>query len=152
MSESAAFPHPGASRRRFLAGTGVLGGAAALAACGGATGGGGGGGGEELVGVGNGGQAGSGRAGDGADQLFIAGFQWSPPTNFNTFAGAPAWPASANVAQYIYETLLRFHIVTGELLPGLAASEEWIDVAALGGARGVRGGLEVLASCVHVNS
>src|SRR5690606_33605468 len=116
MSESAEFPRPGASRRRFLAGTGVLGGAAALAACGGATGGGGGGGGgggEELVGVGNGGQAGTGRAGDGADQLFIAGFQWSPPTNFNTFAGAPAWPASSNVAQYIYETLLRFHIVTG---------------------------------------
>ena len=126
MSESAAFPRPGASRRRFLAGTGALGGAAALAACGGATGGGGGGGGggEELVGVGNGGQAGTGRAGDGADQLFIAGFQWSPPTNFNTFAGAPAWPASSNVAQYIYETLLRFHIVTGELLPGLAASHE----------------------------
>ena len=100
MSESADFPRPGASRRRFLAGTGVLGGAAALAACGGATGGGGGGGGEELVGVGNGGQAGSGRAGDGADQLFMAGFQWSPPTNFNTFAGAPAWPASSNVTVF----------------------------------------------------
>lgn len=35
-----------------------------------------------------------------------------------------AWPAAANVAQYVYETLLRFDIVTGELLPGLAASYE----------------------------
>ncbi|MGO2774143.1 MAG: ABC transporter substrate-binding protein, partial [Brachybacterium tyrofermentans] len=78
----------GTTRRRFMAGTGALGGAAALAACGGATGGGGqnGGGGEELVGVGNNGMAGKGRSGDAADQLFIAGFQWSPPTNFNTFA------------------------------------------------------------------
>ncbi|MDN5686135.1 MAG: ABC transporter substrate-binding protein [Brachybacterium sp.] len=115
----------GTTRRRFLATTGALGGAAALAACGGATGGGGGGDeGEELVGVGNNGEAGTGRSGDAADQLFIAGFQWSPPTNFNTFAGAPAWPASSNVAQYVYETLLRFDIVSGELLPGLAASYE----------------------------
>lgn len=121
--------HIGASRRHFLAGTGLVGGAAALAACGGATGeggtgGGGSGGDSDFVGVGNNGQAGSGRQGDAADHLFIAGFQWSPPTNFNTFAGSPAWPASANVAQYIYESLLRFHIVTGELLPGLAATYE----------------------------
>ncbi|AXK45260.1 ABC transporter substrate-binding protein [Brachybacterium saurashtrense] len=117
----------GPSRRHFMAVTGALGGAATLAACGGATGGGDGGGGasgEELVGVGNNGEAGTGRSGEAADQLFIAGFQWSPPTTFNTFAAAPAWPASANVAQYIYETLLRFHIVSGELLPGLAASYE----------------------------
>ena len=129
MSDSAAPQIPGgATRRRFLAGTGMVGGAAALAACGGATGGasggGGGDGGTELVGVGNNGKAGPGRKGDAADQLFIAGFQWSPPTNFNTFAGSPAWPAAANVAQYVYETLLRFDIVTGELLPGLAASYE----------------------------
>lgn len=116
----------GASRRHFLAATGTLGGAAALAACGGATGGGGGGGGggEDLTGVGNNGKAGAGRKGDSADHLFVAGFQWSPPTNFNTFAAAPAWPASNNVAQYVYETLLRFHIVSGELLPGLAATHE----------------------------
>lgn len=116
----------GASRRRFLATTGALGGAAALAACGGATGGGGGGGGgsEGLTGVGNNGKAGAGRKGESADHLFVAGFQWSPPTNYNTFAGAPAWPASSNVAQYVYETLLRFHIVSGELLPGLAAKYE----------------------------
>ncbi|WP_114855390.1 ABC transporter substrate-binding protein [Brachybacterium sp. YJGR34] len=116
----------GTSRRRFLATTGVVGGAAALAACGGATGGGGNGGGEdeELVGVGNNGSAGAGRSGEAADHLFIAGFQWSPPTNYNTFAASPAWPASGNVAQYLYETLLRFDIVSGELLGGLAATHE----------------------------
>ena len=110
------------SRRRFIAATGALGGTAALAACGG--GGGDAGEGGDLVGIGNNGKAGRGRSGDSAEHLFIAGFQWSPPTNFNTFAGAPAWPAAANVAQYVYETLLRFHIVSGELKPGLAASYE----------------------------
>lgn len=122
-SPSRLLPQLPSTRRGFLAVTGAVGGAAALAACGGATGGGAGGGsddGGDLQGVGNNGQAGSGRKGDAADQLYIAGFQWSPPTNFNTFAGAPAWPASSNVAQYVYETLLRFDIVTGELLPGLA--------------------------------
>src|SRR5690606_27837002 len=82
------------SRRRFMAATGALGGTAALAACGG--GGGGTADGGDLVGIGNNGKAGRGRSGDAAEHLFVAGFQWSPPTNFNTFAGTPAWPASAN--------------------------------------------------------
>src|SRR5699024_10730420 len=104
MSDSAAPQIPGgATRRRFLAGTGMVGGAAALAACGGATGGasGGGGadGGTDVVGAGNNGNAGPGRKGAAADQLVAAGFQWRAPTNFNTIAGSPAWPASANVAQ-----------------------------------------------------
>ncbi|MBK0329999.1 ABC transporter substrate-binding protein [Brachybacterium halotolerans subsp. kimchii] len=113
----------GSTRRGFLAASGAAGGVLALAACGGKSGGGSGGS-DELVGVGNNGMAGKGRSGDAADQLFIAGFQWSPPTNFNTFAGAPAWPASGNVAQYVYETLLRYDIVSGDLKPGLAAKYE----------------------------
>ncbi|WP_114855410.1 ABC transporter substrate-binding protein [Brachybacterium sp. YJGR34] len=115
-----------ATRRGFLTAGGALGGAAALAACGGAMGGGGGGASDsgELVGIGNNGRAGAGRDGATADHLFIAGFQWSPPTNFNTFAASPAWPSAGNAAQYVYETLLRFDILTGELLPGLAASHE----------------------------
>jgi peptide/nickel transport system substrate-binding protein len=93
-----------------------------LAACGGKNTGGSGGTGttSDLKGVGNNGQAGPGRKGDGADTLFIAGHQWDPPSNYNTFAASPTWPASGNNAQYIYETLLRFDIVTGELKPGLA--------------------------------
>jgi peptide/nickel transport system substrate-binding protein len=110
-----------ATRRRFLAVSSVAAGGVALAACGGTSGGGGGTKDSTLPGIGNNGKIGAGRKGDAADQLFLAGFQFSPPTNFNTFAGAPAWPASNNVAQYVYETLLRFDIVSGELKPGLAA-------------------------------
>jgi peptide/nickel transport system substrate-binding protein len=115
------------SRRHFLAGTGLLAGGLTLAACGGggkSGTGGGSGGGEDAKGVGNNGQTGAGRKGDGADTLFIAGHQWGPPTNFNTFAAGPAWPASGNNCQYLYETLLRFDIVSGELLPGLAKEHE----------------------------
>ncbi|MEZ0166976.1 ABC transporter substrate-binding protein [Kineococcus sp. LSe6-4] len=113
-------PTGGATRRRFLAASGVAAGGVALAACGG---GGGGAGVEDstLPGIGNNGKVGGGRRGEAADQLFLAGFQFSPPTNFNTFAGAPAWPAGNNVAQYVYETLLRFDVTTGDLKPGLAA-------------------------------
>jgi len=114
---------PGGSRstrRTFLAASGAAAGGLALSACG-AGGSGGGTQDSDLPGIGNNGKIGGGRSGDGADQLFIAGFQFSPPTNFNTFAGAPAWPAANNVAQYVYETLLRFDVLTGEVLPGLAA-------------------------------
>lgn len=115
----------GPSRRHFMAVTGALGGAATLAACGGATGdGGGGASGEELVGVGNNGEAGTGRSGEAAQHLYIAGLHWAPPTNFNTFASSPGWPTNPNRDQLIYETLLRFHIISGEVLPGLAASYE----------------------------
>lgn len=109
-------PGPGSSRRRFLLASGALGSTVALAACGGTAGNDT----SDLPGVGNNGMAGKGRTGDGADTLFIAGLQWGPPTTFNTFAATPAWPAAGNNAQYIYETLLRFDIVTGELEPGLA--------------------------------
>lgn len=109
---------PGTSRRGFLLASGALTGTAALAACGGQSGGGTTK--SDLPGVGNNGMVGAGRSGDSGDTLFVAGFQWGPPTTFNTFAAAPAWPASGNNAQYIYETLLRFDIVTGKLEPGLA--------------------------------
>ncbi|MFC0672816.1 ABC transporter substrate-binding protein [Brachybacterium hainanense] len=113
----------GSSRRAFMAATGAVGGAAALAACGGKDGGSGGTATGDMVGIGNNGKAGAGRKGDAADQLFIAGFQWSPPTNYNTFAAAPAWPAASNVAQYVFETAVRFNIITGEILPGLTTHE-----------------------------
>jgi peptide/nickel transport system substrate-binding protein len=108
------------TRRTFLAASGVAAGGLALSACG-AGGGSGGTQDSDLAGIGNNGKIGGGRSGEGADHLFIAGFQFSPPTNFNTFAGAPAWPAANNVAQYVYETLLRFDVLSGEILPGLAS-------------------------------
>ena len=75
------------SRRHFLTFTGLALGGAALglgaAACGTA-------------------QTGSqrrqrqakGRAGAAGETLFVAGFQWGPPTSFNPLAASPAWPTA----------------------------------------------------------
>lgn len=112
------------SRRGFLALAGLaVGGSAILSACGNNNSSStapSGSGGSTMKGVGNNGKVGKGRSGATADTLFIAGFQWGPPTNFNTLSAAPAWPASGNVMQLIYETPLRWNLVTGELMPGLA--------------------------------
>ena len=61
-----------------------------------------------------------GRAGAAGETLFVAGFQWGPPTSFNPF-GAPrlAFPAGGS-SQLIYEALLRFNLLDGSLVPGLA--------------------------------
>ena len=51
-----------------------------------------------------------GRPGAAGETLFVAGFQWGPPTSFNTFAGTIAWPAAQGQSQLIYESLLRFNL------------------------------------------
>ncbi|HSN12373.1 MAG TPA: ABC transporter substrate-binding protein, partial [Propionibacteriaceae bacterium] len=112
------------SRRSLLKLGGVVAGGLALAACskkGGTTGGASGGSAGTLPGIGNNGQVGKGRT-QNADTLFIAGFQWGPPTTYNPFSPTAAWPASGNVMQIVYESLLRWNILTGEILPGLAKS------------------------------
>lgn len=120
MSDSV-FQQP--SRRAFITIGGLAIGGLAFAACApaastgstGATGGT-----EAKLGVGNNGQVGKGRTGATADTLFIAGFQWGAPATFNPLAPTAAWPAAANVMQITYETLLRWNIATGEIMPGLA--------------------------------
>jgi len=112
------------SRRSFIKLGGVVAGSLALAAC---AGGGGGNAtstasGGTQPGIGNNGQVGKGRSGATADTLFIAGFQWGAPATFNPLAPTAAWPASANVMQIVYETLLRWNIATGEIMPGLASA------------------------------
>ncbi len=121
MSDSVFFTP---SRRTLLKLGGVVAGGAALAACSSkaATTGGASGSAGTLPGIGNNGQVGKGRTGANADTLFIAGFQWGPPTTYNPFSPTAAWPASSNVMQIVYESLLRWNILTGEILPGLAAS------------------------------
>src|SRR5674476_649421 len=121
MSDSVFFTP---SRRTLLKLGGVVAGGAALAACSSkaATTGGASGSAGALPGIGNNGQVGKGRTGTNADTLFVAGFQWGPPTTYNPFSATPAWPASSNVMQIVYESLLRWNILTGEILPGLAAS------------------------------
>ena len=60
------------------------------------------------------------KKGNTADALLIAGFQWGPPATFNPLSPTAAWPAAANVMQIVYESLLRWNIATGEIMPGLA--------------------------------
>lgn len=65
------------------------------------------------------------------ETLYIGGYQWGPPTNFNPLAGNPAWPMGSNGAiniqanGYIYETLFVYNIVDGSYNPLLGKSMEW---------------------------
>jgi peptide/nickel transport system substrate-binding protein len=101
------------SRRHFLTLTGLALGGAALglgaSACGTA-----------QTGSSAGQEGSKGRQGAAGETLFVAGFQWGPPKSFNPFAAVPDWPTAQAQSQFIYETLLRFNMIDGALLPGLA--------------------------------
>jgi peptide/nickel transport system substrate-binding protein len=60
-----------------------------------------------------------GRPGAAGETLFVSGFQWGAPTNFNRMAPTPAWPTADGQSQLIYESLLRFNLLDGSLAPGL---------------------------------
>ncbi|GAB3915232.1 peptide ABC transporter substrate-binding protein [Microlunatus endophyticus] len=115
------------NRRRFLSWGGLAAGAVMVggvaSACGTAQTGrsSGGGGGSKK----SGGQ--SGRTGATADTVFIAGLQWDPPKSFNPLAASTTWPAGQNQQQLIFETLLRFNLVSGELEPGLGKDPKDVD-------------------------
>lgn len=106
--------HP--SRRNFLSMAALLAGAAAT---GGMTG--------CSTAVKSTGAAAKGRSGAAGDQLFIAGFQWGPVANFNPLSPSAGWPAGQNSFQLIYESLMRFNLLTGKLEPGLASALEEPD-------------------------
>jgi peptide/nickel transport system substrate-binding protein len=101
----------GTSRRHFLKGAALVGGAvvggSALAASGDDDSG------ETLT--------------ERQQTLFIAGFQWGPPPNFNPLSPTAAWPTAADQMQLIYETLFGYNILDGSLKPQLAASLEEPD-------------------------
>ena len=101
------------SRRRFLSITGLaLGGAiigVGASACGTA-----------QTGSNTGGAAARAVPGASGDTLFVAGFQWGPPANFNPLNPQPRWPAAGGQSQFIFESLLRFNLLDGSLAPGLA--------------------------------
>jgi peptide/nickel transport system substrate-binding protein len=101
-----------ASRRHFLALTG-------LAASGAVFGVGAAGCGTAQTGN-KGSSSGKGRAGAAGETLFVAGFQWGPPKSFNPLAATPDWPTAQGQSQLIYESLLRFNLIDGSLQPGLA--------------------------------
>ncbi len=99
------------TRRRFITVSGLAAGAVAVglgaAGCGTAQ-------------TGNSGSGGTGgRAGAAGDTLFVAGFQWGPPTSFNPLSASPAWPTAGGQSQLIYETLVRFNLLDGSLSAGL---------------------------------
>jgi len=101
-----------ASRRHFLALTG-------LAASGAVFGVGAAGCGTAQTGN-KGSSSGKGRAGAAGETLFVAGFQWGPVVSLNPLAAAPNWPTAQGQSQLIYESLLRFNLIDGSLQPGLA--------------------------------
>ena len=70
-----------------------------------------------------------GRAGAAGETLFVAGFQWGPPTSFNPFAPSPAWPTAGGQSQLIYESLLRFNLLDGSLTGGLAKEIQQPDAS-----------------------
>jgi peptide/nickel transport system substrate-binding protein len=102
------------NRRRFLSVAGLAVGGAVVgttaAGCGTAqTGNTSGGGGESQ-----------GRAGAAGETLFVAGFQWGAPTSFNPYGATPAFPTGGTQPELIYEPLIRFNMLDGSLVAGLA--------------------------------
>lgn len=107
-------PTPRASRRKFLTAAALVGagatvGTSALAACS------------------NKSNSSSGPTDKRHQTLFIAGFQWGTPTNFNPVNPTAAWPTSQNQMQLIYEALFGFDILDGSLKPQLGASVDAPD-------------------------
>ena len=50
------------------------------------------------------------------ETLYVAGFQWGPPTTFNPLNGNPTWPASGQHEE-IFETLFAYNQLSGNLDP-----------------------------------
>jgi peptide/nickel transport system substrate-binding protein len=65
------------------------------------------------------------------ETLYIGGFQWGPPTNFNPISSNPAWPMGGNGGSniqadgYVYETLFIYNILNGTYKPLLGKSMDW---------------------------
>ncbi|MBO0810920.1 MAG: ABC transporter substrate-binding protein [Microlunatus sp.] len=113
------------NRRRFLSWGGLAAGAVMVggvaSACGTAQTG------RSAGGGGGGGKGSKARTGAAGDTFYIAGFQWGPPTAFNPLNASPTWPAGNGSIQLIYETLVRFNLLSGALEPGLAKELKEVD-------------------------
>lgn len=121
MSNFSKAEQPRRTRRQFLINSSLLGvaaglGSAGLAACGGGAG--------TQTGPG---KKAAGRAGKPGDTLFVAGFQWAPPVHFNPFGQNAIWPSGEGSMQLLFESLLRYNLLTGELEPGLATELQTPD-------------------------
>jgi len=68
------------------------------------------------------------------ETLFVAGFQWGPPTTFNPMTPGTGWPAGGGFNTpfaHIYEMLFGFNLLTGQLEPLLANKLEQPDAATM---------------------
>ena len=92
LDGAAPAPTWGTSRRRFLSLTGLAMGGALIGV--GATGCG-----TAQTGSSTGNGGSKGRPGAAGETLFVAGFQWGPPTNFNPVGATPQWPAAETSAR-----------------------------------------------------
>ncbi|MET1007004.1 MAG: ABC transporter substrate-binding protein [Propionibacteriaceae bacterium] len=108
------------SRRRFLS-------LSALAVSGSLIGVGAAGCGTAQTGQSQGNSESQGRAGAAGETLFVSGFQWGPPPNFNPLSPIVGWPCGGGQSQLIYETLLRFNLLDGSLVPGLGKELQEVD-------------------------
>lgn len=61
------------------------------------------------------------------ETVYVAGFQWGPPTTFNPIAaGSITWPAGGQ-HQQIYETLFGYNLISGGLDPVLGKELTFSD-------------------------
>ena len=60
------------------------------------------------------------------ETLYIGGFDWAPPTTFNPLDPDPNFPADGNI-RLMYESLLAYNQLTGDLDPMLADSYSQTD-------------------------
>ena len=61
-----------------------------------------------------------------SETLYIGGFDWAPPTTFNPLDPDPNFPADGNI-RLMYESLLAYNQLTGDLDPMLADSYSQTD-------------------------
>ncbi|HSQ41385.1 MAG TPA: ABC transporter substrate-binding protein [Fibrobacteraceae bacterium] len=55
------------------------------------------------------------------ETLYVGGFDWATPGNFNPLASDPNWPIDGNI-KLLYESLFAYDQLSGKLEPMLAAS------------------------------
>jgi peptide/nickel transport system substrate-binding protein len=66
------------------------------------------------------------------ETLYVGGFQWQPPVNFNILNNNPDWPNQAqNVFFEIYESLFAYNQLSGNLDPLLAKDLKTPDAATM---------------------
>lgn len=115
MSEMEHESAPRASRRQVMVGAALVGAGAAV-------------GGGLVTGCGTGESEKTGGALTERQQtLYMAGWQWQAPANWNPCSSTACFPTQGNQMQFIYEALFQFDLRDSTLKPGLAASMDMPD-------------------------